>query len=196
MIYIVIGVIILILALILSLILFIPFHISFYLEKRKQKIAGYFQVKWLSIPLIKRTIPSEEKEEKKEKEKKERKSSLKDVLNVFRKFIAAFEYLSPTFHAFINSLELVKLSLNLNIGFTSPVTTALISGYFWSISSILNMIHPINLSITPDFIENKFDATFDFELNLTLYPIVWTLLKAITKKPVRELISSIRKLNQ
>jgi hypothetical protein len=196
LIYIIIGVIILILALILSLILFIPFNISFYLEKRGQNILGYFQVKWLRIRLLRHTIPPEEKEEKKDKEKKERKSSLKDVLNVFRKFIAAFEYLTPIFHAFIKSLKLVKLSLNLNIGFTSPVTTALISGYFWSISSILNMIHPINLSITPDFIENKFDATFDFEINLTLYPTVWALLKAITKKPVRELISSVIKLNQ
>ncbi len=193
MIYIIISVIILILALILLAILFIPFHISFYLKKREKDIGGYFQVKWLRIRLLKRTIPEKKK---KEKEKKERKFSVDDVLTVLQKFMAAFEYLTPILRAFIQSLKLEKLSLNLNLGFTSPVTTALASGYFWSISAILNIKPSINLSITPDFQKTKFDGSFEFELKLTLYRIVKALVTAFTKKPVRELVGSIRKLNQ
>ncbi len=193
MIYTIIGVIILILALILLSILFIPFHISFYLKKRETDIRGYFQVSWLKIRLLKRTIPEEEKEKK---EKKERKFSFDKVFDVLRKFIAAFDYLTPILRAFIQSLDLEKLSLNLNIGFTSPVTTALISGYFWSISSILNLIPTVNLSMTPDFQKSKVDGSFEFELKLIPYRIVAALLKAYTKKPVRELFYAVRKLNQ
>lgn len=192
----IISVIILILALILLAILFIPFHISFYMEKKDMDVGGYFQLKWLRIRLLKRTIPEEENEKKEEKEKKERKYSLNDVLDVLRKFMAAFDYLTPILRAFIKSLDLEKLFLNLNLGFSSPVTTAEVCGFIWSIIPLLNLKPPINLSVTPDFGKSKFDGTVDFELKLTLYRIVGALLKAITKKPVRELISAVRKLNQ
>lgn len=195
MIYIIIGVIFLILALILLLILFIPFHISLYLKKQGKDSGGYFQVKWLRIRLLKRDIPGEE-EEKEEEEKKERKRSIDDIIDVLKKSMDAFKYLTPIFRAFLKSLELEKLSLNLNLGFSSPVTTAQVCGYLWSIIPLLNLQPPINLSVTPDFKERKFDATFDFELKLTLYRIVGAILKAFTKKPVRELFSSVRKLNQ
>jgi hypothetical protein len=113
LIYIIIGVIFLILALILLLILFIPFHISLYLKKRGKDSGGYFQVKWLSIRLLKRDIPWEE-EEKEEEEKKERKRSIDDIIDVLKKLMDAFKYLTPIFRAFLKSLELEKLSLNLN----------------------------------------------------------------------------------
>lgn len=197
MIYTIIGVIILILALILLLILFTPFHISFYLEKRETDIRGYFQVRWLRIRLLKRTIPEEKKEEKKEeKEKKERKYSVDKFLNVIQRFLEAIEYLIPVLRAFLRSMELEKIFLNLNLGFTSPVITALISGYFWSISAILNVNPTVNLSMTPDFQKNRSDGSIEFQLKLTLYRIVAALLKAFTKKPVRELLWTIRRLNQ
>lgn len=188
----IIGVIILILALILLLILFTPFHIFFHLKKRETDMEGYFQVKWLRIRLFKRSIP-EEKEE--EEEEKKGKTNIGDVLNVLRKFMAAFDYLTPILRAFIKSLEFKKLSLDLKLGFTSPVTTALVSGYFWSMIPILNLKPQINLSLTPDFQENKLDGSVDLEVKLTLYHIVAALLKALTKKPVRELFSAARKLS-
>ncbi len=196
MIFTIIGVIILILALILLLILFIPFHISLKLNKRDKDVRGDFQVKWLKIRLIKRTIPEEKKKEKKEEEEKKRKFSIDDIFTVLKNFMAAFEHLIPILRAFIESIKLEKLSLSLNLGFTSPVSTALISGYFWSISSILNLIPTVNLSMTPDFQKSKVDGSFEFELKLTLYLIVAALLKAFTKKPVRKLVWSVRKLNQ
>lgn len=199
MIYTIIGVIILILALILLLILFIPFHISFYLNKRDKDIRGNIKLIWLKIPLLKRTIPPEKKEKKEEKKKepeKKRKLNIDGMLKVINKLQAALKHLIPILYALIKSIKLEKLYLNLNLGFTSPVSTALFSGYFWSISSIINIIPPINLSITPDFQRTRYDGSFNFELSLTLYRIVWALLKALTKKPVWELIWSIRKLNQ
>ena len=201
MIYTVIGVIIIILALILLAILFIPFHISFYLKKRDKDIRGNFQLKWLKVRIIKRTIPEEEeKEEKEEKEKEEKKKKTKfDVdtfLEILKQVKESIKYLTPILQAFLKSIKLEKFSLNLNIGFTSPVSTALISGYFWSASSILNLISSVNLSITPDFQNSKLDGTLELELRLTLFRVVAAFIKALTKKPVRDLIRSMRKLNK
>lgn len=203
MIYTVIGVIIIILALILLAILFIPFHISFYLKKRDKDIRGNFQLKWLKVRIIKRTIPEEEEKEEKEekdKEKEEKKKKTKfDVdtfLEILKQVKESIKYLTPILQAFLKSIKLEKFSLNLNIGFTSPVSTALISGYFWSASSILNLISSVNLSITPDFQNSKLDGTLELELRLTLFRIVAALIKALTKKPVRDLIRSMRKLNK
>jgi len=203
LIYTVIGVIIIILALILLAILFIPFHISFYLKKRDKDIRGNFQLKWLKVRIIKRTIPEEEEKEEKEekdKEKEEKKKKTKfDVdtfLEILKQVKESIKYLTPILQAFLKSIKLEKFSLNLNIGFTSPVSTALISGYFWSASSILNLISSVNLSITPDFQNSKLDGTLELELRLTLFRVVAAFIKALTKKPVRDLIRSMRKLNK
>jgi len=203
LIYTIIGVIILILALILLLILVIPFHISFYLNKREKDIRGNIQVRWLKIRLLKRSIPPEKpekevkaKKEKKKEEEKKPRLSVENIFKVINKFAAAFEHLVPILYAFLKSIKLEKLSLNLNLGFTSPVNTALFSGYFWSVSSIINIIPPVNLSITPDFQKPRYDGSFDFELRFTLYRIVGAFLKALTKRPVWELIWCVRKLSQ
>lgn len=201
MIYTVIGAIILILALILLLILFIPFHISFYLNKNEKDIRGNFQVSWLKIRLFKTNIPPKKKEkkektEKKKEEEQKTKFTIDNIFMLLNKFTAAFEYLLPILRAFLNSVKFERLSLNLNLGFISPVNTALFSGYFWSVSSVLNIIPTLNLSITPDFQKPRYDGCFDFKLSLTLYRIVGISLKALTKKPVRELIWCIRKFSQ
>jgi hypothetical protein len=188
-------------ALILLSILFIPFHISFYLNKHEKDVGGYFQVRWLNINLLKRKIPPEkEKKEKKEKEekkeKKKPKPNLDNIIEVLKNFTKSIEYLIPILCAFLKSIKLQKLSLNLNLGFSSPVNTAMFSGCFWSVSSILNLIPPLELSITPEFQGVRFDGSLEFELKITFYRIVGAIIKAITKKPVLQLFWSIRKLNQ
>lgn len=191
----VIGILVLLVVLILLLILFVPFHISFYMEKYGRDVRGNLQVKWLKIPVIRRAIPSEEKEEEKE-EKKERKFDLYAFLDVMGKFLDALEYLAPILQAFKESLKLEKVSVHLDLGFSSPVNTALVSGYLWSMIPLINIIPQVDLSLTPDFQKVRFDGSSKLGLELTLYRIVKAMLVAITKKPVRELIGSARKLNQ
>ena len=192
MIYTIIGIVIIVLVLILLAFLLIPLHISFYLQKRDTNIRGNFKVTWLKIRLIQRNIPPEEKK----KEKKERKFDLNQLLKVINQFYDAFDYLKPLFQAFLKSITLEKVSLDLNLGFYSPVTTALISGYFWSISSVLNLIPPVNLSINPDFQKSKMDGSLELTLKLKLLWIVAAFIKAFTKKPVRELFGSLREMNR
>jgi hypothetical protein len=195
LIYTIIGAIILILALILLAILLIPFHISFYIQKREMNISGYFRIRWLKIRIIQRDIPTEKKEEEKEV-KKERKFNLEQLLKILNQFIEAFDYIKPLIPAFLRSITLKNLSLDLNLGFYSPVDTAMINGYIWSISSILNNIPLISISTTPDFQESKLEGSFELNLKLKLLWIVIASLKAFTKKPVRDLVGSIRNLNK
>lgn len=185
----IVGIIVLIVVLILLLILFIPVHISFNAEKCGSDIRGLFQVKWLKIPLLKRVIPSEE-----EKEKEGGKYGLTEILDVLRKFMDAFDYLLPILSAFKRSLGLEELSLHLYVGLGSPVTTAQVSGLFWSIAPTLNLYPPIQLALSPDFDKNRLDGNIDLKIKLPLYRIAAAMIKAITKKQVRELIGSIRKL--
>ena len=197
MIYTIIGVIILILALILLAILLIPFHISFYIQKREMNISGYLKIRWLKIRIIQRDIPAEQKnKEEKKEEKKERKINLEQLLKILNQLIDAFDYITPLIPAFSRSITLKKVSLNLNLGFYSPVDTAMINGYIWSISSILNNIPLISISTTPDFQESKLDGSFELNLKLKLLWIVIASFKAFTKKPVRDLVGSIRELNK
>lgn len=197
MIYTIIGIIILILVLILLAILIIPFHISFYLQKREEDVRGKFKISWLRIRLIERKIPSEEEEkEEKKKEKKESKFNLDQFLEVINKFLESLDHLKPIFKAFIKSISIENLSLHLDLGLYSPVSTAMISGYFWSISSILNLIPPVNLSITPDFQKSKLDGSVELNLKIKFFWIVGALIRAFTKRPVRDLFRSVRKLNQ
>ncbi len=158
------------------------------------KISGYFKIGWLKIRLIKRDIPAEKKEE--EEVKKERKFNLELLLKILNQFIEAFDYLTPLIPAFLRSIKLKNLSLDLNLGFYSPVDTAMINGYIWSISSILNTIPLISISTTPDFQKSKLDGSIELNLKLKLLWIVIAFLKAFTKKPVRDLVRSIRDLSK
>lgn len=183
--------------LILLAILLIPFHVSFYLQKREEDVRGKFKISWLRIRLIERKIPSEEEEkEEKKKEKKESKFNLNQFLEVINKFLESLDHLKPIFYAFIKSINVENLSLHLDLGLYSPVSTAMISGYFWSISSILNLIPPVNLSITPDFQKSKLDGSVELSLKIKFFWIVGALIRAFTKRPVRDLFRSVRKLNQ
>lgn len=195
----IIGVIILILALILLSILFIPFHIYLYLKKQDTHIKGKIKISWWKIGIIQRDIPAEKKSKKKKEEKKKKKkskTSLDDFLKILKESSHAFQHFIPIFRAFYKSITLEKVDVNFNLGFYSPVTTALFSGCFWSISSILNLIPALNLSITPDFQNSKFDGSLDLAIKIKIYPIFASLIRAITKKPVLKLFWSMRKLNQ
>jgi hypothetical protein len=196
LIYTLIGAIILILALILLGILLIPFHISFYFQKSGKEMGGKLKLSWMRIRLIQRDIPPQEEEEKKEKNKKERKFESKKLIKSIKLFWKSLDHLIPILTTFLKSLTLEKFSLNLNLGFGSPVDTAMTSGYFWSLASVMNVIPPISLSLTPDFQKERIDGSVELNIKLKLFWIVVESIKAFTKKPVREFFWSLRDLNR
>ncbi len=155
------------------------------------------KLSWMKIRLIQRDIPSEEEEEKKEEKKeKERKFDIKKLIKSIKLFWEALDHLKPIITAFLRSLTLEKFSLNLNLGFGSPVDTAMTSGYFWSLASVANLIPPVSLSLVPDFQKERIDGSVELNIKLKLFWIVVESIKAFTKKPVRELFWSLRDLNK
>lgn len=163
-------------------------------------MGGKLKLSWMRIRLIQRDIPPEAEEEKKEKKKKkkkkERKFESKKLIKSIKLFWKSLEHLIPILTAFLKSLTLEKFSLNLNLGFGSPVDTAMTSGYFWSLASVMNLIPPVSLSLTPDFQKERIDGSVELNIKLKLFWIVVESIKAFTKKPVRKLLWSLRDLNR
>ena len=187
------AIIILIIILILIGILVVPFQISVQLYKLGSLIEGNFKISWLKIKLIQRKIPPEKKE-KKPKPKKEKRIDFNRIPNIIQYFIDSLPYIFNIFEAFLKSISVKKISINSQIGFPNPSDTAIISGYLWGLASIINIIPNTSLTVEPDFDKERLDGEFLVEMKMRLLWIAIEGLKALTKKPVRSLISELRKL--
>jgi hypothetical protein len=185
-------------------ILLVPFHITLNLANQGFKYNGYMQVRWLKIRIIKREIPPEkQEEEKQEEEKQEEEKQEKDekpraqwnldrIVKVFNLFLEALPHFERIFRAMIRSVDLERFLLDLKFGLDSPVDTAEILGIFWSMASIINLIPKITLNMRPVFMQPTFGGKIELEFKIKLFWIVIESLRAITKKPVRNLIKEVR----
>jgi len=189
--------IILAIIIILASIMLIPFHIILNFSNKGLKFQGDFKVTWIGIKILRRKIPSEnekptEKEEKNEEGTEKAKWDVDRILKVFNLFLDAFPYLKKIFQAFSRSFTLERFHFDLTMGLDSPVDTAQLSGLLWSFSSVVNVIPRVNIQIRPEFIETKLDGHVEVEVKLKLLWIVLELMRAYTKKPVRNLINEVR----
>lgn len=195
MIYLILAIILIFLLIILSLLL-IPLHISFHLSKKGSLTQGSFRISWLGIPFIRRRIPEEQKripkEEKKKKKEKER-FDWKNMPEMISLFKESFPCLKNILNAFMKSIFIKRFSCDVTIGLDSPVDTALVSGYLWSLASLVNMLPKVNLSINPDFQEKRLDGSIIVELKVRLLRIAVALIRALAKKPVRKLFKGMRR---
>jgi len=78
------------------------------------------------------------------------------------------------------------------VGLDSPVDTAMIAGFFWSMNSIINTIPRITVTLNPQFMKPVFEGKVELEFKIRLFWIVAESIRAMTKKPVRSLISEVR----
>lgn len=189
--FLIILVIIILLVIIIASIMLIPFHITLNLDNKGLDYKGYFKLTWLRIRILQREIPL--KEEKKEVEKKTKAEwTLNRIIKIFNLFLESMPYFENIFYAFLRSITIEKLNLNLALGMDSPVDTAQMAGFFWSILPTLNLIPKVSIHMNPVFMKSTFEGNLDFELKIRLFWIVVEALKAITKKPVRGLINEVR----
>jgi len=173
----------------------IPFHITLNLGNFGLEFNGYFKITWMRISILKRDIPSKEekKEEKpKRKEKVKAEWNLERIFKVFNLFLDAMPYLRNILYTFFRSITLVRLKLDFKMGMDSPVDTAELAGFFWSLSPIINLIPRVSFSMSPVFMKTTLEGNLEVELKIKLLWIVFESLKAITKKPVRNLINEVR----
>ena len=118
----------------------IPFHITLNLNNKGLDYNGYFKVTWLRIKILKREIPEKEekKEEKKEVEEKPKAEwTLDRIIKIFNLFLESMPYLENIFYAFLRSITIEKLNMNLSLGMDSPVDTAQMAGFFGLYSQLL-----------------------------------------------------------
>jgi hypothetical protein len=158
---------------------------------------GHFKLSWLKIRLIHRKIPSDKKEKKPEEEKRQKKQKKIDfnrIPRIISLFVESLPYLFNIFEAFLKSISVKKISIDSIIGFSSPADTAIITGYLWGLSSLINIIPNTCLTVEPDFNKERIDGSFVIELKLILLWIAIEGLKALTKKPVRSLLGELRKV--
>lgn len=197
MIYVLI-IIMLVIILFLTSIMMIPFHITLNLDNKGLEFNGYFKVTWMRIKILKRDIPSKEEKKQEEDKKKDKKRdkaewNLDRILKVFNLFLEAIPHFEKVFFAFVRSFTLERFCLNLRLGLDSPVDTAQLAGFFWSILPLVNLIPRVSIYMHPEFMKTTFKGHLELELKLKLLWIVLESLKALTKKPVRNLINEIRR---
>lgn len=184
--------------LILLSFLLIPLKLSLYLNKQGTETGGKFTLRFLGITLFSRKIPEdktdekEEKEEKKEKAEKKDKFSLERILKILKLFKESLPYIYGLMTSIYNAMTIEKFSVNMNLGMESPADTALFTGYIWSFTYPLNALTRIDVNINPDFQRRVLDGNFQMDIDIRLIGIVVEVIRAYTKKPVRELIKEVR----
>lgn len=188
MIYILVTTILLIFFLIIIGLLVVPFQISLYFSKKGSLIRGDFKIHLMKIRIFHERIPLKEKKEKKKKKPFDRERILKIISLLWE----SYPYLTRIWNALLKSISIENLYFNFIIGLNSPVDTAIVSGYLWSLASVANITPNMRLSIKPDFKGERLDGSMKIKLKIRLFWISTSFIKAFTKKPVRSLFKEIR----
>ena len=190
-----IGIIILIA---LAAVLLIPLHISLQLLRQGSITSGNLRISWLGLT-FRRKIPSGEKKRKQKKEEgeeeeKEKRPDLSRLPETVSRLMESLPYFPSIFRTFIRSLTVERFSADVELGLGSPVETAVVSGYLWSLASLVNISPKADLTVKPNFQEEQLEGSLITDLKIRLLWIAVALVKAVTKKPVRQLFTSMRRM--
>lgn len=202
--------IIIIIFLMLALIFLAPIRISLNLAKNGPFIRGSYKIGWLGITLHKGEItpptleetmkaPDEETEKMKAKEmaergaeerlkaeKKGKKSPQLPAPN-FKDLMEALPALARVSRNLIKSINVETISCRVFFGLNDPADTAVISGYLWSIASVIGL-YRANIYIEPYFEGEKLDGCFFTDIKARLLWIALALVKALSEEKIRRLI--------
>ncbi len=187
----VVAAIILIILIFVAGILVVPFHIYLNVYNTGFKVNGTFRLTWMKIKLIQKEIPPEKQSQKKENEK-ETEFEISSIPKILSLLVESWPYLERVFNSFLKSTSFEIFSLNLTLGLGDPADTAMVSGYFWAASSLLNIIPKAYISLEPDFLNEKLEANATLKIKIRLFWIVVEIIRAFTKKPVRALLKELR----
>lgn len=156
------------------------------------------RISWLGLPLFKRKIPfpkefPEDKKEKKEDEKKQ-EWNLERIEKVLSHLAESWPYLIRILKSIVGSIKIQKIKLDLQMGLESPADTAIVTGYIWAFTESTRYLIPcpLEISVNPNFENTILDGFLDLKLRFRLFGVTKELIRAITKKPVRSLISEMR----
>lgn len=189
-----IGIIILIA---LAAVLLIPLHVSLQLLRQGSITSGNLRISWLGLT-FRRKIPSGEKKRKQKKEEgeeeKKKRPDLSRLPETVSRLMESLPYFPSIFRTFMRSLTVERFSADVELGLGSPVETAVVSGYLWSLASLVNISPKADLTVKPNFQEEQLEGSLITDLKIRLLWIAVALVKAVTKKPVRQLFTSMRRI--
>ncbi|MCP8312634.1 MAG: DUF2953 domain-containing protein [Candidatus Methylarchaceae archaeon HK02M1] len=148
---------------------------------------------WMGIRFIRRKIPSEGEKKKEKKEKEKEKFYWRRIPETVSLFVESFPYIRNILKAAMKSISIKRFSCDVVMGLDSPVDTAVVSGYLWSLASIVNVFPKVYLSVKPDFQERRLDGSIMVELKVRLLRIVLAFVRAFFKKPVRQFFGKMRR---
>jgi hypothetical protein len=130
------------------------------------------------------------------KEGPEKEASEVDTNSDFRmtpkleSFLDAFPAIIKLLRNLFRSIKFQDITCSLCIGLNDPVQTALMSGYLWSIASMLGL-YGRNLSFDPCFEEEKLEGEFSASLNVRLLWTVIALIDSLREKRIRMLLLEV-----
>lgn len=187
----------LVIVLIIFSFLLIPFQLSLWLTKKNQSLKGDLKISWLGVTFLKRKIPSlkespEDKKEKKEDEKE--KWDLERIKKVLRLLRESWPYIERILRSILSSIKIQEIYLDLKLGLESPADTAIVTGYIWAFTESTRYLlpRPLEIYVNPDFENKIIDGFFNLKIKFRLFSLTKEALRAVTKKPVRSLISELR----
>jgi hypothetical protein len=194
---------------VMAIIFLAPFSISLNFSKDGPLVQGFYRIGWLGITLRKGVIsppeetmkaPIVEPAEEKAKEKAEKKveEKAKEIPKEEHKphhmagpdpkeLIEALPALTQVFMDLIRSISMERISCRLSFGLDDPADTAAMSGYLWSIASVIGL-YRANIYIEPYFEGERLDGSLLAEVKARLLWIALVLVKALGEKKIRRLI--------
>jgi hypothetical protein len=172
--------------LIIATILLVPFHIILKLTNNCLDYEGIFQIKWMNINILKKSINSKCDKPS----NKKFKWNFKEILKVLEIFLNAVPYFTQIFEILIKSIRVNDFQIKVLFGLDSPVDTVQLTGIFLSIKSMITSIDNVSLIICPKFDERIFESSLSLEFQMKA-SIILKMIQLYTKKPVRKLIHEL-----
>ena len=94
------------------------------------------------------------------------------------------------FRDLLKSIEFQNISCRLCFGLEDPANTAILSGYFWSMASILSIFRA-NISIEPYFERRRLEGEFFSRLRTRPLWTLWHHYNAIRERKIRRLLINV-----
>jgi hypothetical protein len=186
MILLVIAVILLALVLLLAGFLVIPLTISFRATVSAGSTEGELSVRWLGLRLLRRKITGGRK-------RGQGRPQRFDPVRMIRAFLDSIPTLVMLLRAFGRAVSIRSLTARVTFGLGDPAETAVMAGYAWALSSVVNLLPGTSLSVTPDVERERFEGAMAGEVGVRLLPLAVAFVRAYTRKPFRTLMGEVRR---
>jgi hypothetical protein len=198
----------------LALLLLAPFNLALNIGKKGPLVEGSIKLSWLGLTLKKGEISPQSagdllasiwKEEagKEERAVEDREAKLEKRNEIdnsednqktgvvrpprIQSLINAAPALANILLDLLKSILFKKISCRLCFGLDDPAQTAIISGYFWSLASVLGLIQS-KIFIEPWFEGERLEGELVAEIEVRLWWAVFAMLRGLREREIRLLL--------